>query len=74
MCAKRLVIFVTTNPYINIKSAQNDFSNSPCCTVYLCLFFYYTVYLHKMRRGKRIPIEHRERIVRAFEDKAEVTC
>ena len=34
----------------------------------------YTVYLHKMRRRNRIPIEHRERIVRAFEDKAEVTC
>ncbi len=35
---------------------------------------YYTVYLHKMRRRNRIPIEHRERIVRAFEDKAEVSC
>ena len=34
----------------------------------------YTVYLHKMQRRNRIPIEHRERIVRAFEDKAEVTC
>ena len=66
--------FVSTNPYINGKSAQNDFSNSLCCTVHLCLFFYYTVYFHKMRRRNRIPIEHRERIVRAFEDKAEVTC
>ena len=32
------------------------------------------MHLHKMRRRNRIPIEHSERIVRAFEDKAEVTC
>ena len=29
-----------------------------------------TVYLHKMPRRDRIPMEHRERIVRAFEDEA----
>ena len=74
MCATRFVIFVTTNPYINRKSAYNDFSNSLSCTVHVCLFFFYTVYLHKMRRRNRIPVENRERIVRAFEDKAEVTC
>ena len=30
-----------------------------------------TVYLHKMPGRNRIPIEHRERIFRAFEDEAE---
>ena len=29
-----------------------------------------TVYLHKMPGRNRIPIEHKERIVRAFEDEA----
>ena len=37
----------------------------------MCVFFYCTVYLHKMPRRNRIPIEHKERIVRAFEDEAE---
>ena len=36
----------------------------------LCVFFNRTVYLHKMPRRDRIPMEHRERIVRAFEDEA----
>ena len=35
MCATRFVIFVSTNPYIKRKSAQNDFSNSLCCMVHL---------------------------------------
>ena len=36
----------------------------------LCVFFYSTVYFHKMPRRNRIPMEHRERIVHAFEDEA----
>ena len=35
------------------------------------IFFSCTVYLHKMLGRNSIPIEHRERIVRAFEDEAE---
>ena len=71
MCTTSFVIFLTTNPYINWKTASNSSSNSLCCTVHLCVFFYCTVYLHKMPRRNRIPIGHRERIVRAFEDEAE---
>ena len=33
-----------------------------------------SLYLHKMPRRNRIPIEHRERILRAFEDEAEDYC
>ena len=39
--------------------------------VHLCVFFYCTVYLHKMPGRNRFPIEYRERIVRAFEDETE---
>ena len=35
------------------------------------LFLLYCIHLFKMPRRNRIPIEHRKRIVRAFEDEAE---
>ena len=50
---------------------QNNFSNSLCCKVYLRVFFYCIVYLHKLPGRNWIPKEHRERIVCAFEDEAE---
>ena len=51
--------------------AQNNFSNSLWCKVHLCVFFYCIVYLHKLPERNWIPIEHRKRIVCAFEDEAE---
>ena len=51
--------------------AQNNFSNSLCCKVYLRVFFYYIVYLHNLPGRNWIPIERRECIVCAFEDEAE---
>ena len=69
MCDKN-VIFLTTTRILTAKRL-NDFSNSLCCAVHLCVFFHCTLYLHKTPRRNRIPIEHRERIVRAFEDEAE---
>ena len=53
------------------KTALKQFLEVLCCTVHLCVFFYCTVHLHKMSGRKRIPIKHRERIVRAFENEAD---
>ena len=58
-------------PVCKLKNGLEQFSNSLFCTVHLCVFFYCTVYLHKMPQRNRILIEHRERIVRAFEDETE---
>ena len=71
MSATSFVFLLAINVYINRKTALNNFSNSLCCIVHLCVFFYCTVYLHRLPRSNRIPTEHRERIVRAFEDDAE---
>ena len=69
-CAKCTLykdICIIVNIQLSLKTFINVLQHS-------VLFFFYTVYLHKIRRRNRIPVENKERIVRAFEDKAEVTC
>ena len=41
-------------------------------SVLLFLLYFVCIQLHKMPGRNRIPIEHRERMVRAFEDEDEV--
>ena len=51
-------------PVYKLKERFKTISRILCCTVHLCVFFYCTVYFHKMPGWNRIPMEHRERIVR----------
>ena len=64
------LIFFLHKPVYKLKNGLKqflEFSVLYCSTVRL--FVLYIVYLYRMPR--KIPIKHRERIVRAFEDGAE---
>ena len=71
MCATSFVIFLTTNPYTSIKGKKR--LNIILCAVrFICASF--STVLHtciKCQEENRIPIEHKGRIVCAFEDEAE---
>ena len=54
-----------------LKNGLKQFLEFSCAVRFICASFSTVLYLFKMPRRNRIPIEHRERIVCAFEDEAE---
>ena len=68
MCSTRFVPFLTPS---RIKNGLKQFFEFSVLYGLSAHSFSCTVYLHKMPGRNRIPIEHRERIVRAFENEAE---
>ena len=70
MCEKFRNLF-HHKPVYKLKNGLKQFLEFSVLYGSSVRLFYCTVYLYKMPRRNRIPIEHRERIVRAFEDEAE---
>ena len=72
LCATSFVFFFNYKPVYKLKNGLKQFLEF--FVLYgssVRLFLLYCILVYKMPRRNRIRIEHRERIVRAFEDEAE---